>query len=145
MAAFINWPSRIHDGLELLHVPNELPVGPQNAVGDFISNLDVIRHRPRGCEGGDGVAVVSAHLLYQLGKVQVGPGGGRGLMTGVGPGVGIMKIQHEQQSGILDPHSQRHGVAEVVGVIVRIICRHLASVPVQSRSLTQLMPWSLRI
>jgi hypothetical protein len=41
-------------------------------------------------------------------------------MTGIGPCIGVVKIQAEEQSGILDADGKRYGIRLVVSVVVRI-------------------------
>ena len=97
-----------------------LAVGPENAADDFVAHLDVIGHGARRFEGGDAVAVVLAHLLGELRESQARPGRRFGLLPGIGPGIGIVKVQHQLQAGLLDTLRQRESIIEVVDVVVGI-------------------------
>ena len=97
-----------------------LAVGPEEAADDFVAHLDVIGHRARCFESGNAVAVILAHLVGELGEGQAGPGRRFGLLPWVGPGIRIVEVQHQLESGVLHALRQWKSIVEVVDVVVRI-------------------------
>ena len=92
----------------------DMTCGPQHTIGNLIAYLD---------EVGSGSGCL--HLFQALGGIVVEDGGqfacalafptvGQGLFAGVGPGVGIMEVEHQQESCLLDLLAQCLHIVEAL-------------------------------
>ena len=96
----------------------QFAVGPQHPVGDLVAHLHHLRHHAGGGEGGDGIAGVvedggSSSLCFEL-----APGRGSGLAAGIGPGVGVVKVEQQMKADRLGALGQSNSVVQIVGQIL---------------------------
>lgn len=67
-------------------------VGPDHAAGDFVADLNIGGQGIGAAKSHETIAIVFVHSIFELREGEVCPGLGLFLMSGIGPGVGVMKI-----------------------------------------------------
>jgi hypothetical protein len=95
----------------------------QKAGRDFVADLDHVRRGAGGLELGDGVAGVIVDGFDQRGEGQVAPGGGLGLLAGIGPVVAVVEINEQAEAGGFDALGHRHGAGQAAVTFGRIAAR----------------------
>src|SRR6185437_14252514 len=98
----------------------DLRIGPEEAAGDFISDLDKVRRGAGGFQGFDDMFGVAFGLFDEVIEIEIGPGVGFVLLLGIGPPIGIMKIEHERGASVFDAFGELGGVFEAVHAVARV-------------------------
>ena len=92
----------------------DLSLGPDDAAGDFVANLDHVGHRRRSIADRQHRCSVVVNLLLESVKIQPFPGGGRELLAGVGPSVGIVNVEEKFSACGFDALGEGANVIEVL-------------------------------
>lgn len=93
---------------------------PKHAVIGFVADLDPFGMDPRHGQSGQNRGRVDAHGLGQLGHGVVGPSRGLGLVSGIGPGITVMKINQDTKSHALSLDRLGHHIRLVAPAARRI-------------------------
>ena len=90
----------------------QLAVGPEQSVGNLVSDLHPSR---RGLLSGETVqnrGRVTCDFCHQLGLPQISPGRRFRLVRWVGPPIAVVKVENQLQPSLLDSLGQREGLGE---------------------------------
>ncbi len=119
------WAYQIEPLLSRIEAPSHPAVRPKQAAGDLVAELHVFRECPCPLEGSNAVAAVAPELLQQVREAGVLPGGGFALVFGIGPGIGEMVIEEQQQTGLFHAFSEGNGELEIVDIVILMVRRLL--------------------
>ncbi len=87
---------------------------PQHAVGNLVANLHHLRQHVLGFESFNRSLRIVIDFLLKLRVVQTGPSGRFELLAGIGPRIGVVKIEEQLGAGGLRPFRQVDGVGQIV-------------------------------